>query len=113
MSTCSKFATYTTSILRYLAAVDPDYSSTEAADIPASNRIVSAGSAAPIHDPSKFEKLSKDLQKYEDHFAGWLHTLLEALNYLAATETAVFLNLCARLTTAGEGLPGSTSRFDE
>lgn len=113
MSTCSKFATYTTSILRYLAAIDPDHSSTEPAEVPASTRVVSAASAAPLHDPSKFEKLSKDLQKYEEHFAGWLQTLLEALNYLAATETAVFLNLCARLMTAGEGLPGSNSRFDE
>ena len=34
-----------------------------------------------------------------------LKILLDALNYLAATETVVFLGLCARLSMANEGGP--------
>jgi gamma-tubulin complex component 2 len=46
------------------------------------------------------------LTKYEDSFTRHLKILLDTLNYLAATETVVFLQLCARLTSAGEGLSG-------
>lgn len=43
------------------------------------------------------------LSQYEDHFARHLKILLDALNYLAATETVGFLGLCGRLSMAGEG----------
>jgi gamma-tubulin complex component 2 len=43
------------------------------------------------------------LTKYEENFARHLKILLDTLNYLAATETVVFLSLCARLSSAGEG----------
>ena len=43
------------------------------------------------------------LGKYEENFARHLKILLDTLNYLAATETVVFLSLCARLQSAGEG----------
>jgi gamma-tubulin complex component 2 len=46
------------------------------------------------------------LAKYEENFTRHLKILLDTLNYLAATETVVFLSLCARLTSAGEGLSG-------
>lgn len=44
------------------------------------------------------------LDFYETTFSRHLKILLDALNYLAATETAVFLGLCARLSTAREGV---------
>ena len=44
-----------------------------------------------------------NLNKYEVNFAKHLKILLDTLNYLAATETVVFLSLCARLKSAGEG----------
>jgi gamma-tubulin complex component 2 len=47
------------------------------------------------------------LSKYEQHFNKSLKVLLDALNYLAATETATFMNLCARLSTATGGADGS------
>ena len=47
------------------------------------------------------------LNKYEDNFARHLKILLDTLNYLAATETVVFLSLCARLSTASEGTSGA------
>lgn len=57
-------------------------------------------------DPAKLEKLFSILQQYEDHFSRHLKILLDALNYLAATETVVFLGLCARLSMANEGGQG-------
>ena len=40
---------------------------------------------------------------FEHNFSRHLKILLDTLNYLAATETVVFLSLCARLTGALEG----------
>lgn len=91
MSTCSMFANYTSSLSRYLASADPD--------------LAGAGNN-PQADPAKLDKLFSILQQYEDHFSRHLKILLDALNYLAATETVVFLGLCARLSMANEGGPG-------
>ncbi|SMR63075.1 unnamed protein product [Zymoseptoria tritici ST99CH_3D1] len=87
MSTCTLFAEYTGSLSRSLAAADPDL----------------GGSSA---DSAKLDKLFSILQQYEDHFSRHLKILLDALNYLAATETVVFLGLCARLSMANEGGAG-------
>ncbi|EMC96136.1 hypothetical protein BAUCODRAFT_464742 [Baudoinia panamericana UAMH 10762] len=54
-------------------------------------------------DAARLDKLYSILRQYEDHFARHLKILMDALNYLAATETVVFLGLCARLSGAGEG----------
>lgn len=90
MATCTMFANYTSSLSRYLAAADPE----------------SAKPSSSIqHDPAKLDKLFSILQQYEDHFSRHLKILLDALNYLAATETVVFLGLCARLSMANEGGP--------
>ena len=81
MATCTMFANYTSSLSRYLAAADPDNSS---------------NSSSTAYDPAKLDKLFSILQQYEDHFSRHLKILLDALNYLAATETVVFLrSLCA------------------
>jgi gamma-tubulin complex component 2 len=48
-----------------------------------------------------------DLKRFEDNFGRHLRIMLDTLNYLAATETVVFLSLCARLSTASEGGNGS------
>ena len=87
MATCTMFANYTSSLSRHLAAADPDPKS----------------STRPQHDPAKLDKLFSILVQYEDHFSRHLKILLDALNYLAATETVVFLGLCARLSMANEG----------
>jgi gamma-tubulin complex component 2 len=97
MSTCTLFANYTASLSRYLAGADPDL----AASVNTSTNSAKAG-----YDPAKLEKLFSILQQYEDHFSRHLKILLDALNYLAATETVVFLGLCARLSMANEGGPG-------
>ena len=83
------FANYTSSLSRSLAAADPSSSS--------------GSPAAAAIDSAKMDKLFDILQKYEDHFSRHLKILLDALNYLAATETVVFLGLCARLSMANEG----------
>ncbi|KAF2860529.1 hypothetical protein K470DRAFT_216975 [Piedraia hortae CBS 480.64] len=80
LQTCSMFASYTSSLSRYLAALETDDSS----------------------QPEKISKLFTILAQYEEHFSRHLKILLDALNYLAATETAVFLGLCARLSMAEE-----------
>lgn len=90
MATCTMFANYTSSLSRYLAAADPE----------------SSGTGSTAYDPAKLDKLFSILQQYEDHFSRHLKILLDALNYLAATETVVFLGLCARLSMANEGGPG-------
>jgi len=89
------FANYTSSLSRYLASADPD--------LLASN---DGSTSATKHDPAKLDKLFSILQQYEDHFSRHLKILLDALNYLAATETVVFLGLCARLSMANEGGAG-------
>ncbi|KAK5125086.1 hypothetical protein LTR08_005448 [Meristemomyces frigidus] len=87
------FANYTSSLSRSLGAADPaSTASTTSTD----------SAPSPI-DAAKLDKLFDILQKYEDHFSRHLKILLDALNYLAATETVVFLGLCARLSMAGEG----------
>ncbi|KAF2478873.1 Spc98 family-domain-containing protein [Neohortaea acidophila] len=90
MATCTMFANYTSSLSRYLAAADPESPKP---------------SSSIQHDPAKLDKLFSILQQYEDHFSRHLKILLDALNYLAATETVVFLGLCARLSMANEGGP--------
>ncbi|KAI9665393.1 MAG: hypothetical protein M1831_001831 [Alyxoria varia] len=102
MTTCSTFANYTSSLSRHLAAADADLSSSSSQ--PQSN--LRDSSAVPAHDPGRLDKIFDTLQRYEDHFNRHLKILLDALNYLAATETVVFLGLCARLSTASEGGSG-------
>ncbi|KAF2162058.1 hypothetical protein M409DRAFT_27437 [Zasmidium cellare ATCC 36951] len=94
MSTCTMFANYTSSLSRYLASADPDLASSQGST---SNK--------PGYDPAKLDKLFSILHQYEDHFSRHLKILLDALNFLAATETVVFLSLCARLSMANEGGP--------
>lgn len=85
MNTCTHFAKYTTTFSRHLAAAD--------------------GSEAA--DAQKLSRLVDDLDKFEASFSKHLKSLLGSLNYLAATETVVFLGLCARLSNKGDGGPGS------
>lgn len=55
-------------------------------------------------DMTRLKKMADHLHTYEGHFSRHLKILLESLNYYAATETVVFLELCARLQTAwGDG----------
>lgn len=93
------FANYTASLSRYLASADPDLSTTTSS--------ASSSSSSSAYDPAKLDKLFSILQQYEDHFTRHLKILLDALNYLAATETVVFLGLCARLSMANEGGMGA------
>ncbi|KAI5358008.1 Putative gamma-tubulin complex component protein [Septoria linicola] len=96
MSTCTLFANYTASLSRYLAGADPDLAPPN----------TSTSSSKNAYDPAKLDKLFSILQQYEDHFSRHLKILLDALNYLAATETVVFLGLCSKLSMANEGGPG-------
>ena len=90
MTTCTMFADYTASLSRTLALSDPDLAKSE------------AGKTDP--DPRRMEKLDDHLKRFEDNFTRHLKILLDALNYLAATETVVFLGLCARLSMANENI---------
>lgn len=87
------FANFTSSLSRYLAAADPDLA----------EKNIGTNDKPAVYDPAKLDKLVDILQKYEDNFSRHLKILLDALNYLAATETVVFLGLCARLSTASVG----------
>ena len=104
------FANYTSSLSRYLVAADPDLanSSTAApANVKPSHSHSKSSSTSVAYDPAKVNKMFDILNKYEDNFARHLKILLDTLNYLAATETVVFLSLCARLSTASEGTSGA------
>ncbi|KAF2710910.1 hypothetical protein K504DRAFT_375427 [Pleomassaria siparia CBS 279.74] len=114
MSTCTMFATFTQSLTRYLIVGDPELvdqvnAAQAAANGPtkapsgASHRHSKSVSQQYVYDPQRIEKMFDMLIKYEDNFARHLKILLDTLNYLAATETVVFLSLCARLSSAGEG----------
>lgn len=102
------FAQYTVNLSRHLAAADPELSAPANGADPAASQLSSRTAAstkdrAPSHDPTKLAKLFDLLKKYEDNFSKHLKILLDTLNYLAATETVVFLSLCARLSTASVG----------
>jgi gamma-tubulin complex component 2 len=108
------FATFTQSLSRYLIVGDPDLvSQINAAQATAdgttkvapgaSHRHSKSTSQQFVYDPSRVDKMFDMLVKYEENFARHLKILLDTLNYLAATETVVFLSLCARLSSAGEG----------
>ena len=101
------FANFTTTLSRYLAAADPELTKPRSTSEPTPGRNPST-SANTQFDPARLDKMIEILSKYEANFTRHLRILLEALNYLAATETAVFMSLCARLSTATEGLPGGT-----
>ena len=80
MATCAMFAKYTGSLTKNLAsASDKD--------------------AAPTsrEGQEQLDKLFSNLSQYEQHFSRHLKILLDALNYLAATETVGFLTLSAAL----------------
>lgn len=89
MATCTMFAGYyAANCSSRISAADPDLANNEAGKAP---------------DPAKLEKLDDNLKRFEENFTRHLKILLDALNYLAATETVVFLGLCARLSMANEG----------
>jgi gamma-tubulin complex component 2 len=96
------FASFTYSLSRYLVTGDPDLVAQVNAELAPS----STSHRPIVYDPQRVDKLYDMLAKYEDNFTRHLKILLDTLNYLAATETVVFLSLCARLTSAGEGLSG-------
>jgi gamma-tubulin complex component 2 len=110
------FASFTYSLSRYLITGDPDLvAQVNAALAPSSNARPNAPIATAashrsntqfVYDPQRVDKMFDMLAKYEENFTRHLKILLDTLNYLAATETVVFLSLCARLTSAGEGLSG-------
>ena len=112
ISTCTMFANYTSSLSRYLHAADTDLSgSKEDRDTALVRHAPAASKSTRMnekekqieHDPKKLDVMIDTLGKYEYHFSRHLKMLLDMLNYLAATETVVFLGLCARLSTAAEG----------
>lgn len=94
------FAQYTSSLSRYLTQSDPDLASIT----PPSATAGSTRSSKDLtYDPTKLDRAIDILHKYDENFSRHLKILLDTLNYLAATETVVFLSLCARLSTATEG----------
>ncbi|KAF2462372.1 spindle pole body component [Lineolata rhizophorae] len=107
LSTCTMFTKYTKSLSRYLAAADPDFATENGGTNAASQ------STSTQYDPSKLDTIIDVLQKYEDNFTRHLKVLLDTLNYLAATETVVFLSLCARLSTASVGSQGQMDAMYE
>jgi gamma-tubulin complex component 2 len=113
------FASFTYSLSRYLITGDPDLvAQVNAALAPSNSKQAQASAplltatshrsntAQFVYDPQRVDKMFEMLAKYEENFTRHLKILLDTLNYLAATETVVFLSLCARLTSAGEGLSG-------
>jgi gamma-tubulin complex component 2 len=102
LSTSSQYAAFTSTFARYFHASDPDLATKDEPN----SRPHSSHSTSTTYDPSKLDKLEDGLSMFEHNFSHHLKVLLDTLNYLAATETVVFLSLCARLSAAGEG--GST-----
>jgi gamma-tubulin complex component 2 len=110
------FASFTYSLSRYLITGDPDLvaqvndalapSSNGRPNAPITTATSHRATTQFVYDPQRVDKMFDMLAKYEENFTRHLKILLDTLNYLAATETVVFLSLCARLTSAGEGLSG-------
>ncbi|KAF2419875.1 spindle pole body component 97 [Tothia fuscella] len=104
---CTAFANYTSSFSRYIIAADPAL----AAKVNTQTTAPTPGSTTGGFDASKLEKLEDLLQRFDENFSRHLKILLDTLNYLAATETVVFLSLCARLSTGGNGGEGGGGGF--
>ena len=85
------FATFTYSLSRYLVTSDPDLVQTVNGAI--SSQAPSSSHRHVVFDPQRLDKMFDMLTKYEDSFTRHLKILLDTLNYLAATETVVFLQL--------------------
>jgi len=111
LTTCSQYTQFTSSLARYINAADPELSGSKSQP---SGSTTSGKRDSQLHrssattpnsvaaDPSKIEKLEDGLRMFEHNFTRHLKILLDTLNYLAATETVVFLSLCARLSTASD-----------
>lgn len=109
MNTCTMFANYTSSLSRYLATLEADADASHAPPAADATEVPDLSTAPGLSNAAKLDKLIDNLDKYEVNFSRHLKILLDALNYLAATETVVFLSLCARLSMAGEGTGASLS----
>jgi gamma-tubulin complex component 2 len=73
-----------------------------------------SSSSASKRDEIPFGKMQDVAWKCGFNFSRHLQILLDALNHYAATETVVFLGLCARLSTANQGTKFSgVSKTDE
>lgn len=88
MKACAQFASFTENISRMFAAAEKETTGGDG-------------------DTSKTNKAVEHFEKYESYFSANLLKLVDTLNLLAATETVAFLGLCARLSTASEGLSGA------
>lgn len=97
INVCTTFANYTEAFTRYL-----DLATTDTPPI-STNSSTSTSTSTPAQ---ALEKLDDHLSKFETVFSKSLRQLLDALNYTAATETAVFMNLCARLSMASDHING-------
>ncbi|KAE9965514.1 hypothetical protein BLS_007598 [Venturia inaequalis] len=102
LQTCTHYANYTASFSRYISQSDPTLSAAQL-NLGRSLAASTTSRAGEGADMSKLVKMEDLLTKFEDNFSRHLKILLDTLNYLAATETVVFLSLCARLSTANGG----------
>ena len=103
LNTCTMFANHTASLSRYLISADAELAASQTAANANPKTLRSGNSHSTHYDPARLDKLVDLLQKYDENFSRHLKVLLDTLNYFAATETVVFLSLCARLSTASEG----------
>lgn len=95
------FSNFQASLARHLIRADQDLVTIAIAK---GTKASHPSASAPLeYDPAHVSKLFDILGKYEENFTRHLKVLLDTLNYLAATETVVFLSLCARLSTAQDG----------
>ncbi|PSS02136.1 Spc98 family-domain-containing protein [Coniella lustricola] len=62
---------------------------------------------------AQFVMIMDTLKAWEYNFGRHLKILLDALNHYAATETAVLLSLCARLSAASQGTEHTVLRTDD
>ena len=92
------FANYTGSLSKNLGFADPDLA----------DEVQSDPAKPAVSSEARLKGLNDNLKRFEDNFSRHLKILLDALNYLAATETVVFLGLCARLSMANEGIAGTS-----
>ncbi|EON61644.1 hypothetical protein W97_00860 [Coniosporium apollinis CBS 100218] len=101
IATCTMFSNFQASLARHLIRADQDLVTIAIAK---GTKASHPSASAPLeYDPAHVSKLFDILGKYEENFTRHLKVLLDTLNYLAATETVVFLSLCARLSTAQDG----------
>ncbi|CAD6444265.1 acf43848-decc-46af-84fa-7d74dbf699cd [Sclerotinia trifoliorum] len=124
IQTCTHFASFTGRLSKELGKLDPDLPGPkrpaamcklqwERFQIEKSRSTPDHHRSSAADESPLFDKMRDLMDKSEYSFGKGLQSFIDALNHFAATETVVFLGICARLSTVNQGTEFSGLRNEE